>query len=91
MADERDKLRKALDRLQSQLDEVRQRDPSLAAKLEATIVDAQSALEGPALEPEEHGSLVKRLGETVQHYEQSHPKLAAALGGIVDALAEIGI
>lgn len=91
MADERGKLREALDRLQSQIDEVRQRDPSLAANLEATIVEAKTALDLPPLRSEEHGSLIKRLGETVQSYEKSHPKLAAAVGGIVDALAEIGI
>jgi septal ring factor EnvC (AmiA/AmiB activator) len=91
MADERDRLREALDQVQSQLDDVRQHDPNLAANLEATVREAKAALERVPLRTAEHSSLVKKLGETIERYEKSHPKLAAALGGIVDALAEIGI
>ncbi len=91
MADEREKLREALDQVQGQLDEVRRRDPQFAKNLEAMMGAARTALDGPPLRGEEHGSLMRRLGDSVHKYERSHPKLAAALGGIVDALAEIGI
>lgn len=91
MAGEHDKMRETLDQLQAQLDELRQRDPAVAAHLDATIAQAKAALGGQSIQPAEHRSLVKRLSDAVLKYEASHPSLAGNLGSIIDALSGIGI
>jgi prefoldin subunit 5 len=91
MADQHDSLRDALDELQRQLENLRQREPAVAAQLEATINQARTALEGQELAAGEQHSLVDRLSQAVQRYEASHPSLSANLGSIIDALAQMGI
>ncbi len=43
-------------------------------------------------EPEEESpSLIQRLTEAAERFEASHPRLSAAVGRVVDALAALGI
>jgi hypothetical protein len=91
MAGEQDKLRETLDELRAQLDDIRQRDPALAAQLDATVARVNSVLTARTVDANEQRSIVKRLSDAVQKYEASHPTLAASLGSIIDALAQMGI
>jgi hypothetical protein len=88
---EPDKLKETLQELRSQLDELRQRDPHVAAHLEATIAEAQAALAGPPKHAAAHKSIVERLSDAVRDYEASHPSLAGNLGSIIDALGRMGV
>ena len=91
MADDRRRLEAALDKVASQLDEIRARDPDAAARLESALGEARGALEGQRLEPHAHQSIIDRLGAAVESYEAEHPSLSANLGGLIDALAQMGI
>jgi hypothetical protein len=91
MAGEHDRLQKVLDQLQTQLNEVRQLDPAVAAHLESTIAEAQAALAGRPTPPAAQRSIVERLSDAVLKYEASHPALAGNLGSIIDALGRMGI
>jgi hypothetical protein len=89
MSDEHEKLREALDRLQSQLDEIRGAQPQVAEHLGTTLAEARALLEGQSTA--KAGTLTERLSDAVLKYEASHPTLAMNLGSIVDALAQMGI
>ena len=81
MTSEEDKTREALDELETQLDDLRRRDPQMTARLEATIQQAKDALAEGSLHPHEHRSLVVQLTGAVRDYEAVHPKLAGNLVG----------
>ncbi len=92
MTDDHDKkLRETLNRLQTQVDALRQRDPAVAEHLLAALAEAKAVLGGEPTQPEKHRSLVERLSNAVLKYEASHPALAGNLGSIVDALSQLGI
>jgi hypothetical protein len=88
---EPDKLRRTLEELRTQLDELAKRDPEVAAELELTISEAQAALGKPPLRQPQDTSLMERLTDAVKEYEATHPALAGNLGSIIDALGRMGI
>ncbi len=83
-------LRSTLTQLESQLEVLREADPAVAARLRENIEQAQQVLAGrrPAVE---HRTLVDQLRDAVLELEASHPTLAQNLGGLIDALARLGI
>lgn len=85
-----EKLRQALEELQSRLAEMRTVDPAVAEHLETTIAEARAVLtkESPA---EEQEGVADSFGEALRNYEASHPTLAGNLRSVIDALAQIGI
>ena len=87
---EPDKLRRTLEELRTQLDELAKRDPEMAAELELTISEAQALLGKEPVRPQNE-SLVERLSGAVKDYEATHPALAGNLGSIIDALGRMGI
>lgn len=91
MADDRDKLRDALDRLQKELEELRKLNPGVGAHLDETIGEARATLEGKSPDHKRHSTLIERLSNAMLEYEASHPSLAGNLGGLIDALANMGI
>ena len=91
MADNNDKLREALNRLQAELAEVRKCDPAVASHLETIIGEYKGALDRRSAEPADHESVMNRLNEAVLKYEATHPTLSGNLGSIIDALARMGI
>jgi hypothetical protein len=38
-----------------------------------------------------HSSLIERLRQARQHFEESHPTLTAAMGRVADTLSNLGI
>ncbi|MBI3836455.1 MAG: DUF4404 family protein [Planctomycetia bacterium] len=91
MAGEHDKLRETINRLQAQVDELRQRDPAVAEHLLSTLAEVKAVLGGEPTQPAQHRSLMERLSNAVLKYETSHPVLAGGLGKIIDALGQMGI
>lgn len=91
MADQHEKLRQALADLSQQLEELRELDPEVANRVDATLVQARAVLSGRPSDEKEARSLVDQLRDSVLDYEASHPRLAQYLGGVIDALAQIGI
>jgi hypothetical protein len=89
MAGEHEELRKALDQLQAQLDEMRAVDPVVAAELGSTIKEAKGVLAGKAAG--EQQSMFEQLRDTVLEYEASHPTLAGNIGAVIRALGQMGI
>lgn len=98
MADDRHDLRATLTELHRQLAAAKSLDPESEAMLRQVVADIEQALSrrlGGA-EPLPAGatsqrSLARRLGDAARGFEATHPTLSAALGGVADALAQIGI
>jgi len=86
-----EKLRQALEDLQSRLAEMRTIDPGVAEHLEATIAEARGVLAKESAVTEEHEGVADSFGEALRNYEASHPMLAGNLRSVIDALAQIGI
>ncbi len=91
MTEQHEKLRQALEQLQSQLEELRGVDPQVAGHLDETIRDAHAVLSGQAAEAEKHKSLLDEFNDALLQYEASHPTLAGNLGSVIDALGRMGI
>ena len=49
--------------------------------------DKQTAADGGR----QHASVVERLSEAAQHYEDQHPTLSGILGSMIDTLSNMGI
>jgi hypothetical protein len=91
MTDQHEKLRRALTDLSAQLEELREVDPEVAKRVDATLEQARAVLAGRPGGEKEARSLGDQLRDSVLEYEASHPRLAQYLGGVIDALAQIGI
>jgi predicted NBD/HSP70 family sugar kinase len=91
MTPEHEELRKALDQLQAQLDQMRAVDPDVARQLGTTIDEAKDVLAGGGGHTHAPHSLVEQLKQAVLEYEASHPTLAGNLGALVRALGQMGI
>lgn len=83
------RLRETLDALHRELDEAREIDETARAELEHVARDIRDLLE--RTDPDEAQSLVDRLGEAVQAFEESHPALTAAVNRVASALSNLGI
>jgi len=89
---ERDEaLRATLARLHRQLGDAESLDPEVRELLRTTLHEIEQTLEGGAERSGDEGSLAERLGELTQHFEETHPTLAEAVGRVVATLANLGI
>lgn len=93
MAENRDELADTLQRLHAQLAEAERIDPELRELLRNALDEIRDALDqgGGAGGAGEGESLGDRLAEMTQHFEDSHPALAATIGRLVNTLANLGI
>jgi len=65
---------------------------ALADADEVSAETARRAVSSGSLQRERSSdSIVKRLGEAAQHFEDSHPTLFGSVGSVVDALSRMGI
>jgi hypothetical protein len=87
---EREALHETLTRLHAELEGAGPIDASLRADLERALEEIREVMErAPRGEPEH--PLRERLEELALRFEQSHPLLTEALGGVVRALGAMGI
>ncbi len=87
-----EQLREHLKALHGELASTPSVDERSKQLLEEVLADLHGLLERtePAAE-DEHQSLGDRLRDATQQFEDSHPTLSAAVGRVVDALANLGI
>jgi len=82
-------LRSTLDHLHEQLRGADALDPEVQARLRDALREIEDAL--AASDGLQEPSLRDRLTELTRQFEESHPNLAAAVGRVVDTLANLGI
>jgi len=82
-------LNESLERLRRELGEARALPEVERARLEALLGEVTRAAEGEA--EDEDDSLVDRLQEATERFEEEHPKLTLAVGAVADALIKLGI
>ena len=92
MVEKQNELLALLKRLQAQVQETPNLDPQTAEQIQRIVREIESSLPGPNQSvSEEEPSLADRLKETALEFEASHPTLSGTVGGIADALAQMGI
>ena len=86
------RLRERLDELHEELSQTESVDAESRKALVDVLDDIRELLErNDEGASKRLGSLSQRLSDTTHEFEESHPKLAEALGRVVDALANLGI
>jgi polyhydroxyalkanoate synthesis regulator phasin len=83
-------LREMLEQLHAELQQAGSVDERSRDLLRNVMADIHEVLEPSAAEAHPE-SLVTRLREAVDEFEESHPALTEAVGRVVDALAKMGI
>jgi hypothetical protein len=103
MSEQSRKLRAALETLRDQLDRLDDLDSESSAVLREAVEEIHTALGdsrspgGPAALPgdesgdDEDDSPLARLRRAAERFEQEHPTLSGTVGGVIDALAQMGI
>lgn len=89
----KERLRQLLRELHDELERTDSVEADSRRLLTSTMQDVQALLErsdGGATDGE-HGTLGAALRDATLQFEGEHPKLAALLGRVVDALSQIGI
>jgi hypothetical protein len=99
VATSREKLAATLAELQAELADLGELDAATRQRLQATLGDISEALarppgdeDAPAIVEEDSSqSLAERLNEATRGLESTHPELSTTLGGVIHALAQMGI
>lgn len=86
---DRDRLRALLTELHRELGSADQLDPESRALVEQILVDVERLEAPPAAESA--GATDGDLRDLVLKLESEHPRLAATIGQVADALGRIGI
>jgi uncharacterized coiled-coil DUF342 family protein len=79
-------LRRTLKELHRELSQVGEVDADLERLLAEIRADIENVMDRP-----DPNSLSERLSEVVERFEVSHPRLAGAMGAVIDQLARIGV
>jgi hypothetical protein len=86
-----DQLRRMLEQLHTELQRADTIDDRSRELLRSVLVDIEDLLERKPKRPTQPESIIERLREAVRAFETTHPALTAAIGGVADALARMGI
>jgi uncharacterized protein YaaN involved in tellurite resistance len=84
-------LRKMLEQLHTELQRADAIDDRSRALLRSVLSDIEELLERKQERGTQPESITERLREAVSTFEQTHPALTEAIGGVADALAKMGI
>ena len=84
-------LRETLARLHAELDDAGPIDAELRGDLERALAEIREIVEHRSPRGAESRPLPERLEALALRFEQSHPLLTEALGGVVRALGAMGI
>jgi hypothetical protein len=88
---ERAELRATLARLHEELRGARPLDAESRELLETLAQDIERTLHPGGAEPDALEALSGRLREVTLRFQESHPAITAAVNGVADALARLGI
>lgn len=91
MNPEYDKLRESIDELHQQLQSLSSLDAEDRRLLVAALDDIQTALQRGEKPGDADDSILGRLSNAAQQFEDSHPNLSGAVGGLIDAIGRMGI
>ena len=88
-----EELKKTLASLHEELAHNQSVDPELRELLVRLAEDIDDVLHPAAPPPDEDSdeSLVDRVKHAAEHFEESHPQLAAIIGRMADSLSQLGI
>ena len=84
------RLTELLEQLHQELDQVEAVDEKGRELLQALNADIESLLERTEGR-RSNGTLLKRLQDTINHFEDSHPALTTALAQMLNSLNNAGI
>ena len=87
----REALHETLARLHAELRDAEPVDAALRADLEQALTEIRHVIERERSGAEDVHPLRERLEELALRFEQSHPLLTQAIGGVVRALGAMGI
>ncbi len=87
---EQQKLKELLDTLHQELEQVDSVDTTTEAVLSNLRADMQRLLDQKAGTAHEDASLVERMKEALDHFEEGHPKLSLNLQLLLESLAKMG-
>ena len=87
----REALHETLARLHAELRDAEPVDTALRADLEQALAEIRELIERERSSAEEVHPLREQLEELALRFEQSHPLLTQAIGGVVRALGAMGI
>jgi len=101
---EKQQLKATLTQLHDELARSGEVDEEMQSLLRQLAADIQSTLDQSATaetpseaadsepaRPDEEGSLIDQLTDVASHFEETHPRLASAIGRVADALSQLGI
>jgi hypothetical protein len=95
----REKLEATLTELQAELADLGELDAPVRQRLQTTLAEIRAALARPEggadrsnfSEDNAPHSLAERLNDATRELESTHPELSTTLGGVIHALAQMGI
>jgi hypothetical protein len=91
MTDNLEKLRSTLGELKEELHSLGTIDDQTRQSLEDVVQDIHSSLHSSEGTDIENHSLIERLKEAAQGFEESHPTLSGIVARMIDGLGQIGI
>ena len=87
-----EQLRDSLQRIHEELAQGPSVNPEVRELLVRIMADIDLLLaEGQSEPPQTKDSLIHRLRESIQHFEDSHPALVSLVGKVADGLSNIGV
>jgi hypothetical protein len=86
-----EQLRQTVTQLHEQLASLSSVDADDRRMLGEALDDIRRALDGGSVSKAQSDSFFRRLNEAARRFEDSHPTLSGAVGGLVDAIARLGI
>ncbi len=87
---EQQKLRELLNTLHQELEQVESIDENTEVVLSNLRSDMQRLLDEKSGVVHEDESLMKRMNEALDHFEEGHPKLSLTLQLLLESLAKMG-
>ena len=87
---EQQKLRELLDTLHQELEQIDSIDENTEVVLSNLRTDMQRLLDEKSSTADEDESLMKRMNEALDHFEEGHPKLTLTLQLLLESLAKMG-
>lgn len=88
---EQQHLRQTLEQLHAELQRADALDDRSRELLRSVLDDIEDLLERAEKSGKRPESITERLRDAVGAFEETHPRLTEAIGGVVDALAKMGI
>ena len=83
-------LKKDLDKLRSEINNVAENDPHAKQRLNSLISNLENRLKGSALADEDDGP-IENIREEIANFEAEHPRATAILNDIMVTLSNMGI